>query len=101
MAHAVGYNSARSTGVHEMHRHRTVDRPVDRCREAVDGPTDRLKGAKSRLETVDRRGRPWHGSVDRPARFDFPFGIQIPFLDEIESNLGFLKSRNFVVINRD
>jgi len=69
--------------VHEVHRHRTVDRPVDRCREAVDRPVDRLKGAKSRLETVDRpvdrlkgaksrletvdwRGRPWDGSVDRP-----------------------------------
>ena len=66
MAHAVGYNSAWSTGVHEMHRHRTVDRPVDRCREAVDRPLDRLKGAKSQLETVDRCGRPWHGSVDWP-----------------------------------
>jgi len=81
MTHAAGYNSARSTvrstdsrirstarstGVHEVHRHRTVDRPIDRCREAVDHPVDRLKGAKSRLEIVDRRGQPWHGSVDQP-----------------------------------
>ena len=70
MAHAAGYNSARSTvrstGVHEVHRHRTVDRLVDRCRKAVDRPVDRLKGAKSRLETVDRRGRPAGRPTDRP-----------------------------------
>ena len=76
MVHAAGYSSARSTvrstdarsrstGVHEVHRHRTADRLVDRCREVVDCSVDRLKGAKSWLETVDRRGRPWHGSVDR------------------------------------
>ena len=38
--------------------------------------------------------------VDRQARLDFPFRIQIPFLDRIKSNLGFLKSRDSVAINR-
>ena len=76
----------------------TVDRMVDRGRERSTGPVDRLTGLSSQLGPVDRRGRPWHGlvhrSVDRQARFDFPFGIRISFLDEIESNLGFLKSRD-------
>ena len=67
-------------------------------------PVDRLTGLSSRLGPVDRRGRPWLGSVDRSvdrqARFDFPFGIQIPFLDGIESNMGFLKSKDSVAINK-
>ena len=69
-------------------------------KEAVDRPVDRLTGPRSRLGPVDRCGRPWHGSVDRQARFDFPFRIRIPFLDGIESNLGFLKSRDSVAINK-
>ena len=52
-----------------------VDRPVDRCREAV----DRLKGAKSRLETVDRLGRPWYGSVGRPV--DRQMRFLLSFID--------------------
>ena len=97
MAHAAGYNSAwstaRSTGVHEVHRHRTVDRPVDRCREAIDRQVDRLKGAKSRLETVDR-------PIDRQTCFLLSFEIRIPFLYGIESNRGFLKPRDSVAINK-
>ena len=66
MTHAAGCRSTdRSTGVHEVHKRRTVDRPVDRCMEAVDCPIDRLKGAKSRLVPVDRAGRPGTG-VGRP-----------------------------------
>ena len=82
--------------MHEVHKHRTFDRPVDRCREAVDRPVDRLKGAKSRLETVESVARP----IDRQTRFDFPFGIRIPFLFGIESNQGFLKLWDSVVINK-
>ena len=71
-------------------------------KEAVDHPIDRLKAWLSRLGAVDQHCRPWHGSVDRPvdrqARLDFPFRIQIPFLDGIKSNLGFLKSRDSVAI---
>ena len=81
-----------------------VDRPIDRGRERSTGPVDRLRGLSSRLGPVDRRGRQWHGSVDRPVdrqtRFLLPFGIQIPFLDGIEFNLGFLKSRDSVAINK-
>ena len=96
-------SAARSTGVHEraqVHSGRPPGRP---WKEAVDRPVDRRTGLCSRLGPIDRRGRPWHGSVDRPvdrrARFDFPFGIRIPFLDGIEFNLGFLKYRDFVAIN--
>jgi len=84
-----GRSTARSIGVHERAQEGS-DRPPGR-------PTDKA------LVSVGP-GRPWYGSVDQPvdrqARFDFPFGIRIPFLDEIESNLGFLKSRDFVVINK-
>ena len=69
-------------------------------KKAVDRPVDRLTWPNSRLGPIDRAGRPWHGSVDRQARFDFPFGIRIPFLGGIEFNLGFLKSRDSVAINR-
>jgi len=99
-----GRSTARSTGVHDVHKIITVDCPVDRGRERSTGLVDRLKAGCSLLGAVDRRGRPWHGSVDRPvdrqARFDFPFGIRIPFLDGIEFNLGFLKSKDSVVITR-
>ena len=91
MAHAAGYNSARSTvrstdarswstaqstGVHEVHKHRTIDRSVDRCREAVDRPVDRLKGAKFRLETVDRAGRPTDAFSAVLYRFGFLFWLE-------------------------
>ena len=73
-------------------------------KERSTGPVDRLTRARSRLGAIDQAGRPWHGSVDRPvdrqARLDFPFRIRIPFLDGIESNLGFHKSRDSVAINR-
>jgi len=93
-------SAARSTGVHDVHRVSPVDRPIDWGRERSTSAVDKLTGLCSRLDPVDRRGRPWHGSVDRQTRFDFPFGIQIPSLDGIESNLGFLKSRDSVVINK-
>ena len=51
----------------------------------IDRPVDRGMGRST-------------GSVDRQARLEFPFRIQIPFLDGIKSNLGFLKSRDFVAI---
>ena len=94
MAHAAGCRStARSIGVHEVHRHRMVDRPIDRCMEAVDRSVDRLKGAKSRLETVDRRGRLWHGSVDRQTRFlqSFKDSDSFSVWDRIQS--GFPKTQ--------
>ena len=78
-------SAARSTGVHDVHMVSSVDRPVDRGRERSIGPVDRLKGAKPRLVPVDRvQGSvdwPVDWPVDRQTRFDFPFGIQIPFLD--------------------
>ena len=72
-----------------MHRIITVARPVDRGKERSTGPVDRLKADCSRL-----------GPVDRCARFLLPFGIQIPFLDGIEFNLGFLKFSDSVAINK-
>ena len=73
-------------------------------KERSTGLVDRLTRARSRLGAVDRADRPWNGSVDRPvdrqARLDFSFRIRIPFLDGIESNLGFHKSRDSVAINR-
>ena len=68
------------------------------------GPVDRLKWPRSRVGAVDRAGRPWLWSVDRPVdrrtRLEFPFRIRIPFLIGIESNLGFHKFRDSVAINR-
>ena len=56
----------RSTVVHQRAQAVVVDRPVDRRRRAVDCQIDRLTLPNSRLDTVDRRGRPMLGSVDRP-----------------------------------
>ena len=79
----------RSTGVHGR---------------AQEGAVDRLKWLCSQVGAADLAGRPWHGSVDRPVdrrtRLEFPFRIRIPFLDGIESNLSFHKSRDSVAINR-
>jgi len=62
------------------------------------------KQAALGLGPVNRTVDHGHGSVDRPidrqTRFDFPFGIRIPFLFEIESNRGFLKLRGSVAINK-
>ena len=81
------------SSVHERAQEGAVDRPGR--------PTD--KG----LLSVGR-GRPGRSTVALVGRlagrptgaFDFPFRIQIPFLDGIESNLGFHKSRDSVAINR-
>ena len=94
----------RSTDVHDMHKVGPVDPPIDHGRERSTSPVDRLTGLSSRLGPVDWRDRPWHGSVDRPVdrqtRFLVPFGIRILFLNGIEFNLGFLKSRDSVAINK-
>ena len=45
---------ARSTGVH------------GRAQEGGVAPVDRLKWLCFQVGAVDRAGRPWHGSVDRP-----------------------------------
>ena len=83
---------------------RYPSRPACTRRSGRPAPVDRLKWPCSRVGAVDRAGRPWHGSVDRPVdqqtRLEFPFRIRIPFLDGIESNLGFYKSRDSVAINR-
>ena len=78
-----GRSTARSTGVHDVHKVSPVDRPVDRERERSTDAVDRGMGRST--------GR---------SRFDIPFGIQIPFLNGIEFNLGFLKSRDSVAINK-
>jgi len=88
-----GRSTARSTGVHKRAQEGAVDRPGR--------PTD--KGSLS--VGHGRPGRSTMAWVGRPAgrptgAFDFPFRIRIPFLDGIESNLGFHKSRDSVAINR-
>ena len=86
------------------HHGRPPGRPWQR---AVDRLVDRLTGLSSWLGPVGRRGRPGMGRltgrstpVDRQTRFLLSFGIRILFLDGIESNLGFLKFRDSVAINK-
>jgi len=89
-------STGQSTDVHDVHRISPVDRGMERSTVRW---TD-WKQAALGLGPVDRG----HGSVDRPVdwqtRFGFPFRIQIPFLFGIESNLGFLKLRDSVAINK-
>ena len=53
---------------------------------------------------VDRAGRPWHGSVNRPVnrqtRFGCPFWIRTSFLFGVESNQDFLKAWDSAGINK-
>ena len=55
-------STARSAGLHDVHRHGPVNRSVDRGK----GTVDRLNGTNSRLVPVDRAGRP-RIRVGRPA----------------------------------
>ena len=82
----------RSTARLTMAKERSTARLTDCMMAALcwcrsTGPVDRAQGS------VDR-------PVDRQTRFDFPFGIRIPFLFGIESSWGFLKPRDFVAINK-
>ena len=93
-------STARSTGVHERaqeHSGRPPGRPPGR-------PTDKalisVGPGRPARSTVAWVGRLAGRLADRQMRFLLPFGIQIPFLDGIESNLGFLKSRDSMAINK-
>ena len=72
-----------------VHRKEAVDRPVDRLKVGLLS----VGGGRPARSTVAWVGRP-------TGAFDFPFRIRIPFLDGIESNLGFLKFRDSVAIKK-
>jgi len=94
------WSTGQSIGVHDVHRRRPVDRPIDRCMEAVDRPVDWLKGAMFLLWPVDRRGGPRHGSVDRQTCFLLSFIDSYSFSGWDRINRDFLKPYDSVIINK-
>ena len=106
MAHGAGLLCSRSTSRSTGGGGRSTDVHVCAQVGAVDGPRSTGPGRPTEVASSSgRRGGPgrstvaWVGRpVGRPQ--DFPFRIQIPFLDGIESNLGFHKFRDSVAINR-